>query len=180
MDKDIPYIILKYGKDIINSEEFKGAFLQTHHFNTTVGDHLLGVTAEAVRICLRHSLTDSETLENVVTASLCHDLGIIGRYGKYKNNFQCLIRHPVDSIEAYKSVTGKENERVLNSIKCHMFPLKLKLPEYKEGWILLLADKTASIKEKLGYPAVSESERDEILASADRLNAGASQTTEPV
>lgn len=166
MNKDIKDIILEYGKKIIRSEEFKETFSQTHHLDTTVGDHTLGVTVEAVKICLRRSLTDDETLKNVVVASLCHDLGIIGRDGKYKNNVQCLMRHPIDSLEAYKSVTGEENEKVLDSINCHMFPLKLRMPGYKEGWILMFADKTASIKEKIGRPAVTVSERDDLLASA--------------
>lgn len=141
-------------------------FSQTHHLDTTVGDHTLGVAAEAVWICLKFNQTAEKTLKNVVVSSLCHDLGIIGRDEKYSNNIQCLIRHPVDSIEAYKSVTGEENERVLDSILCHMFPLKLRMPSHREGWILVLADKTASAKEKLGRPAVTPAEREELLAAA--------------
>lgn len=167
MNKDIKDIILKYGRKIIRSKEFKETFSQTHHLDTTVGDHMLGVTVEAVNMCLYRSLTDDETLKNVVEASLCHDLGIIGRDEKYKNNVQCLIRHPIDSLEAYKSVTGEENEKVLDSINCHMFPLKLRMPGYKEGWILMFADKKASIKEKLGRPAVTVSERNDLVASAE-------------
>ena len=111
MTEEIRKIILKYGRDILGSDEFRETFSQTHHMDTTVGDHTLGVAAEAVRICLKYHQTDDGTLKNAVVSSLCHDLGIIGRDEKYKNNVQCLIRHPIDSIEAYKSVTGEEEEK---------------------------------------------------------------------
>ncbi len=108
-----------------------------------------------------------------MVSSLCHDLGIIGRDEKYKNNVQCLIRHPIDSIEAYKSVTGEEEERVLDSIGGHMFPWKPRMPKHREGWILVLADKTASAREKLGYPAVTKKDRDEMMAEIERMKTGA-------
>lgn len=173
MNDEIRKIILKYGGDILGSDEFRETFSQTHHVDTTVGDHTLGVAAEAVRICLKYHQTDDGTLKNAVVSSLCHDLGIIGRDEKYKNNVQCLIRHPIDSIEAYKSVTGEEEERVLDSIGCHMFPLKPRMPKHREGWILVLADKTASAREKLGYPAVTKKDRDEMMAEIERMKTGA-------
>lgn len=166
MNNDIRDIILKYGGDIIRSEEFRATFEQKHHMDTTVGDHTLGVAAEAVYICLLCSQTDDRTLENVVVSSLCHDLGIIGRDEKFDNNAQCLMRHPVDSAEVYRNLTGEKNERVLDSILSHMFPLKPRMPKHREGWILTLADKTASAREKLGRPSVSRAEREEILALA--------------
>ena len=163
MSDDVKALILKYGRDILVSEEFKETFGQTHHMSTTVGDHTLGVTAEAVKICLRHGYTDNETLENVITACLCHDLGIIGRYEKFANNFQCLIWHPRHSADRYTEVTGKRNERVRNAILCHMFPLKIQFPRYKEGWILVLADKLAAAREKLGRPSVTLEERNGMI-----------------
>ncbi|MBQ8955659.1 MAG: HD domain-containing protein [Lachnospiraceae bacterium] len=163
MQDDIRDIIIKYGRDILCSEEFKATFGQTHHMSTTVGDHTLGVTAEAVKICLRHGLTDDETMRNVVTACLCHDLGIIGRHDKFKNNVQCLIWHPRHSAEKYMEVTGERNERILDSILCHMFPLKMQIPRYKEGWILVLADKIAAAREKMGVPSVTAEDSMEIM-----------------
>ena len=65
MRDDLRKLILKYGREIIASEQFRETFGQTHHLSTTVGDHTLGVAAEAVKICLRHGWTDDETLKNV-------------------------------------------------------------------------------------------------------------------
>ena len=166
MRQDVQDIILKYGSHIINSDEFKKTFEQTHHYSTTVGDHTLGVTVEAVKFCLYYGLTDDRTLSNVVTACLCHDLGIIGRHDKYKNRVQTLIWHPRHSAQAYMNMTGEEDKRVLNSILCHMFPLKMCIPRYKESWILVLADKVGASRETLKIPSVTVEEREELLKLA--------------
>ena len=163
MDESIFRIIVKYGRQIISSEEFARTFEQTHHLNTTVGDHTLSVTAEAVKLCLERGYSDEDTLRNVVTASLCHDLGIMGRKEKYSNNAVCYIKHPLDSVGVYTDVTGESDERVIDSIRKHMFPVKPGIPRYKEGWILTLADKISSVKEKMGKQVVTEQERIEIL-----------------
>ncbi len=163
MDEQIINIILKYGSEIISSAQFRQTFDQTHHLNTTVGDHTLGVAYEAVKLCLVRGWTDESSLKNVVIASLCHDLGIIGRKEKYRNDAECYVKHPGDSVPIYMSVTGEKNDRVIDSIEKHMFPVKPGLPRYREGWILTLADKISSVKEKLGKQAVSVEMRNEIL-----------------
>ncbi len=170
MREDIKEIIINYGSDIICSEIFRESFEQKHHYKTTVGDHILGVTAEAVKFCIRHGMTDDKTLSNVVTSSLCHDLGILGRDEKYNNNLQTLMRHPGQSAEAYIELTGEENKRVLNAINAHMFPLKPKLPKYKEGWVLTFADKIRSSMDILKIPPVTAEEREELLELAKKRN----------
>ncbi len=171
MDKQTRDIIVKYGHAIISSEIFSRGFSQIHHLNTTVGDHTLGVAAEAVRHCIRRGFLKEAFLKNVVAACLCHDLGIIGRKDKFKNNYQCLRKHPIDSVRIYKELTDEGNEAVIDSIRHHMFPLKPHFPRHKEGWILVLADKKAAYRERLGHPFVSRRERDEILLMARRITA---------
>ena len=168
MNQEIKDIIVKYGSHIICSETFLGAFKQTHHYRTTVGDHTLGVTVEAVKFCLRHEITEDSTLANVVTSCLCHDLGILGRDRKFQNNMETLIQHPGHSAQAYMDVTGENNERVLDAIRSHMFPLKLQMPKHKEGWILTLADKISASMDVLRLPPVTAEERDELLERAEK------------
>ena len=163
----IKEIIAEYGWEIICSSDFRRTFEQTHHKCMTVGDHTLSVTAVAVSLCIGMNL-DDDMLKNVITASLCHDLGIMGRSEKCSNNVKCCIGHPVDSVNAYRDLTGKDDIRVIDSIKNHMFPLKPLPPRYKEGWILTLADKISSVRERFGKPPVSEETREEILVMADR------------
>jgi uncharacterized protein len=168
IDKQTEDIIIKHGSGIIGSELFAETFLQKHHVVFNVGDHLLGVTAEAVSYCIKNSLTEEPFLDNVVKACLCHDLGIMGRREKFNNDFQCLIWHPIDSVSVYRKVTGEDNEVVVDSILSHMFPLKLRVPKYKEGWILIRADKKAAYSERLGRPLVSEEERKELIRLCTR------------
>lgn len=163
MDQEIKDAIIKYGRDILCSDTFKATFEQIHHYKTTLGDHTLGVTAEAVKICFRHGITDDETLGNVVTSCLCHDISLIDRDEKYRNNLQTLIWHPRHSAEAYMDLTGEEDEKVLNAIRSHMFPLKPSLPRHREGWILTLADKISASMDILEIPPVTIEEREEIL-----------------
>ncbi len=166
MEEDVKVTIIKYGRNILCSDAFQATFEQNHHFKTTVGDHTLGVTAEAVKICLRHNVTDEKTLSNVVASCLCHDLSLSGREDKYQNNFETLIYHPEHSAQAYMDLTGEEDERVLNAIRSHMFPLKPQLPKYKEGWILTLADKISSSMDILKIQPVTPEEREELLEMA--------------
>ena len=169
MNDNIRDIILKYGSSILCSEEFRKTFEQTHHHITTVGDHTLGVTSEAVKICLRHGLEDDYTLSNVVTSCLCHDLGIIGREDKFSNNLETLVWHPRHSAEVYMDMTGEEDKRVLNSIRSHMFPLKMCIPRYKESWILVLADKIGASRERMGKPSVTVEDRNQLLMMAQSM-----------
>ncbi len=157
--------IVKYGRDIICSSDFRKTFEQTHHKCMTVGDHSLSVTAVAVGLCRRMN-SDDITLRNVITASLCHDLGIMGRDEKYGNNPRCYVAHPKDSVKAYRTLTGKADKKIINSINCHMFPVKPLPPKYKEGWILTTADKISSVRERMGKPPITVMDRKEILAMA--------------
>lgn len=170
IDSSIKEIIVKYGGDIICSSDFRKTFEQTHHKCMTVGDHTLSVTAMAVMLCKGMNINDDTMLRNVITASLCHDLGIMGRNEKFNNNARCYVSHPKDSVKAYKTLTGKEDKRIVNSINCHMFPIKPLPPKYKEGWILTMADKISAVRERLGKPPVSREERNEILAMAGYNN----------
>ncbi|MBR5046885.1 MAG: HD domain-containing protein [Eubacterium sp.] len=167
MDQDVKDIIIKYGSSIISSDTFRATFDQTHHYKTTLGDHTLGVTVEAVKFCLRYGLTDDRTLGNVVTSCLCHDLSLVGRDDKYRSNFETLRKHPGHSAEAYMDLTGENDERVLNAIRSHMFPLKPSLPRHKEGWILTLADKISASTDLLMIPPVTIEEREELLALSE-------------
>ena len=67
----------------------------------------------------------------------------------------------------YTQLTGERDERVLDAINAHMFPLKLPVPRHREGWILTLADKVASSLDVLDIPIVTEEERDELLQMAE-------------
>jgi len=168
MEQYIKDTIVKYGWEILLSDLFQSGFDQIHHYKTTVGEHALGVTVNAVKLCFRYNLTDESTLSNVVTSCLCHDLSLIGRDGKYRNNLESLIRHPLHSAEIYTDLTGEEEERVLDAIRSHMFPLKPNIPKHREGWILTLADKMSSSKDILNISHMTMEEREELYKMAKK------------
>ncbi|MCR5100053.1 MAG: HD domain-containing protein [Butyrivibrio sp.] len=163
MKSKVQAMLLFYGKDILFTKNFDDAFNQVHHGCSSVGYHSIGVALISIYIAIFLSKIGFEIcMRNVVVAALCHDLGILGRYEKYKNNRECCSRHPKDSVEVYKALSEKlqlsdvDNERVENAIRRHMFPLTPIPPKYIEGVIINIADKASSIFEKVGVsPAIA-------------------------
>ena len=139
----------RYGNDILNSDEMRHAFRQTHHTLSTVGDHTLRVARKSLNICyaLRrmHIPTD---IPAVVTGSLCHDLGILGRDEKYGSMKECSIRHPVDSLEVANKLVGDLPDKTTDIISRHMWPVgKCKPPNSLEAVIVSAADKIATVED---------------------------------
>ncbi len=153
MSENIYKTLLKYGSDIMKTPEFKAAGNQTHHACTTVAEHSISVALVSIALCgvICKLVKANINMDNVVTAALCHDLGILGRSDKYKNNFECLRKHPTDSVNVYRKMFGEGNERVEDAIKRHMWPLLPTLPHHREGYILTLSDKISSCMERLGH-----------------------------
>ena len=141
--------LAQYGSKILNSEEMKRAFAQKHHTLSTVGDHTMRVAKTSLAIChaLRklHIKTD---IPAVVTGSLCHDLGILGRNEKFRSSKECSRQHPVDSVEIAEKLTGELPEKTADIITRHMWPVgKAKMPNSLEGAIVSAADKIAAIED---------------------------------
>ena len=109
-----------YGKGILDSEEMRRAFSQKHHTLSTVGEHTMRVARTSLAICyaLRrlHIATD---IPAVVTGSLCHDLGILGRNEKYDHAKTCSRQHPADSAELASKLVGELPEKTTTS-NCHL------------------------------------------------------------
>lgn len=141
--------IERYGSDILNSDELQQAYDQTHHTWSTVGEHTLRVAAASLAICyaLRkiHVSTDTSA---VVKGALCHDLGILGRYDKYKSNKECSRQHPADSVEVARRLVEDLPEKTADIIERHMWPAgHSKAPNSLECMIVSVADKYAAIKD---------------------------------
>ena len=84
----------------------------------------------------------------VVKGALCHDLGILGRYEKYKSNKECSRRHPADSVEIARKLVEDLPEKSADIIERHMWPAgHSKAPNSLECVIVSVADKYAAIKD---------------------------------
>ena len=147
-EKRIREEIREYGDPVLKSEQFQKALKQTHHRKTSVGEHTLRVTASSLR--LSHALEKigiRSDQKSIVQGALCHDLGILGRDEKYKNNRECCMQHPKDSVDVAKELYPEMDQKTENIIRHHMWPLGGKRPRSREEVIVSAADKYASVKD---------------------------------
>ena len=139
----------KYGSEILNSEELKDAFGQTHHLWSTVGEHTLRVAASSIMICYAlRKLNIPTNIPAVVVGSLCHDLGILGRDEKYSSKKECSKEHPRDSVDVARHLVPELTDESAEIIERHMWPAGgSKAPNTKEGMIVSIADKYVAVKD---------------------------------
>ena len=141
--------LIRYGREILQSDEMSRAFNQTHHARTTVGDHTMRVAKASLAICYTldriHIKTD---IPAVVKGSLCHDLGILGRDNKYSSNRECSRQHPVDSAQIAHKLVKDLPDKTSDIIDRHMWPFgQCKFPNSLEGVIVSAADKYVAIRD---------------------------------
>ena len=92
-----------------------------------------------------HVKTD---IQAVVTGSLGHDLGILGRNEKYGSSRECSRQHPADSAEVAEKLMGELPEKTADIITRHMWPVgKSKPPNSLEAAIVSTADKIAAVED---------------------------------
>ncbi|MBQ9870404.1 MAG: HD domain-containing protein [Eubacterium sp.] len=142
-------LIKRYGSDILASEEFKVALAQTHHHRSSVGDHSIHTARAGLSMCnvMRKAGIRIDE-KKIVRISLLHDLGILGRDEKYKNNFECGYRHPKDSAEVAKKLWRDIDKKSVRAIRSHMWPLSPTMPTSKEAFILCIADKATALGDR--------------------------------
>ena len=145
--KDIKH----YGGDVIRSDEMRKAFGQKHHIRSTVGEHTIRVTSSSLRMCyILKKFHINPDIRAVVIASLCHDLGMVGRNEKFSSEKECLRNHPKDSVNIARELVGKMPEKTEDIINRHMWPIgKTKAPNSIEGVIVSVADKYNAVKDLL-------------------------------
>ena len=141
--------LMLYGGKILNSEEMQRAFAQKHHTLSSVGAHTMRVAMTSLAICYAlKKLHIKADIPSVVTSSLCHDLGILGRNEKYHSSGECSRQHPLDSVEIASKLTGGLSDKEADIIARHMWPVgKSKPPNSLEGAIVSAADKVAAVED---------------------------------
>lgn len=149
-------------KDILLSDEFQRRKLFPHHHDMSVWDHSILVSFNSYvyskyfnadgRVCaiagLLHDFYPeawlySEELEKIDNGKYTNGL-------KTKKSFfkQHGFIHGKEASKNYvKYFPELENKKITDSIKCHMFPLNIKPPRYREGWIITSVDKLNSVHE---------------------------------
>lgn len=139
--------LMRYGRDIIISDIFVSGFDQTHHYYTTVADHTLNVALTSLEMVYRlerlHIRLDKRP---IVAGALCHDLGIIGRHEKYKNNAVCCQLHPLDSVKVARTLLADLDPKTRKIISRHMFPMTPLPPTSLAGWVVDIADTVSTYR----------------------------------
>lgn len=141
--------LILYGKDVLQSEEMKQAFQQTHHQWSTVGEHTFRVAFSSVMICYAlRKLGIKVSIPAVVIGALCHDLGILGRSEKYSSAKECSAEHPKDSVEVARGLVEELPEKTEDIIERHMWPAgESEAPNSIEGVVVSVADKYSAVKD---------------------------------
>lgn len=155
MKQDIQRIrrqLLRYGKEILYSPVFGACFYQRHHYRTSVGEHSLQVAAVSLRICdYLEKRGISVNRDVIVKAALMHDLGMVGRYQRYRNNYECGKRHPEESVKEAKKIYPDLDPLTEEVILGHMWPLSVHPPRSREGVIICIADKWGSMTDLMPF-----------------------------
>ena len=141
--------LMLYGKDVLQSEEMKEAFGQTHHRWSTVGEHTVRVAFSSVMICYAlRKLNIKVNIPAVVIGALCHDLGILGRSEKFSSAKECSREHPKESVEVAKGLVDEMPEKTEDIIERHMWPAgQSEAPNSIEGVVVSLADKYSAVED---------------------------------
>ena len=141
--------LMLYGNDVLQSEEMKKAFEQTHHQWSTVGEHTFRVAFSSVMICYAlRKLNIKVSIPAVVIGALCHDLGILGRNEKFSSAKECSIEHPKESVEVARELVNDLPEKTEDIIERHMWPLgESEAPNSIEGVVVSVADKYSAVKD---------------------------------
>lgn len=139
-------LIHKYANDIIYNATYKTQKMYMQHGVTSVLEHEINVTIYALKIANTLRLkVDEKTL---IRGCLLHDYFLYDWHTDNNNHGLHGFTH------AKTALNNASNEFELNKIErnmiyCHMFPLNLRVPKYKESIILCIADKIVATKETI-------------------------------
>ena len=137
-------IVVKFGKDILESEDFlrEKDFMQ--HGKTNTYDHSVGVAKTAVWVA--RVLRLRVDYDSLVRGCLLHDYYLYDWHHPSKEHRLHAFKHgKTAGKNAEKDFGLNFIER--NMIRSHMFPLSSVVPIYKESFLVGLADKYCTVKE---------------------------------
>jgi len=138
----------EHGFDILNSKnmQLEKTFIQ--HGRLSTYNHSLFVAY--MSLCIAGKLRIKINERSLVRGALLHDYFLYDWHIPSTENRRHAFDHPRRAWENASQdfeLTECEKDIILK----HMFPLTLKLPKYRESYIVLLADKYCAIYETLAW-----------------------------
>ena len=144
--KEYDDIINKYASDIINNKKYLSQDKYIQHGKTSVLTHELNVTKYALKIVKKYKIKVDH--RSLVRGSLLHDYFLYDWHISDKSHRLHGFHHARKAMEnADKDFNLNKIEK--NMILCHMFPLNLRIPKYKESIILCISDKIVATIETI-------------------------------
>lgn len=146
--ENIDYIelIKYYGSDILKSENMQKEKVFIQHGDVSVYEHSISVALECLKIA--NNLQIPIDIKSLVRGALLHDYFLYDWHEKDDSHKWHGFRHAKTALEnAKKEYILSEIEE--NMIICHMFPLNIRIPKYRESIILCIADKFVATKETI-------------------------------
>ena len=130
---------------IINNDEYQKRKEYMHHENESVYEHSLKVAYLSYLFAKKHNLD----IKNTVIGALLHDFYYRPwQEDTEKKSFfkQHGFVHAAEALENAKLIFPEYmNPMVEDIILKHMFPLNIRLPRYKESYVVCLMDKYSSL-----------------------------------
>lgn len=136
---DLEYRNIVYS--IINHDEFNKIRKIEHH-GVTRFDHSVKVSYYSYKIAKWLRLDYKE----VARGGLLHDFFLSDETRDSKERFISTFVHPKKAVET-ACFNFDLNEKELDMIRTHMFPINLAVPKYAESWIVNVVDKVVAIAE---------------------------------
>jgi uncharacterized protein len=144
-NKLLQEIVKFYGKDILSSKNMIKAQEYFQHGRISVYEHSMKVAICCLKIADRFNINVDKS--SLVRGALLHDYFLYDWHnednGEHKWHGFTHAKTALKNASKEYSLNTKEK----NMILCHMFPLNLVLPKYKESVILTIADKLCAFCE---------------------------------
>ena len=137
-------IFNKYASDILNNEHIIKLKEFAHHGSVTRLEHSMTVAYECFRVAQKLKL--KVDMKSMIRGALLHDFFLYDL--KNERMPKHMTKHP------YIAFNNAVNEFDINKVEKdiilkHMWPMTLKLPRYKESFIVCFVDTYCAIKEKM-------------------------------
>lgn len=149
-DKEKKYhkTVREYGRDILESRNFRKTKKFIQHGNMTVNAHCINVAKYSLAISEKlHIPVDKRKL---IRGALLHDYFLYDWHDDEHNKFYRLhgLKHPKIALRN-ASAEYHLSEQEKDIIKKHMWPLTIVPPMCREAWVVTCADKWCSLMETL-------------------------------
>ena len=135
-------------KDLLANDKVNQMKKYRQHYNSSTYEHCLNVAYISYKIGKKMNLD----YVAMARAGMLHDLFLYDWRKRKKDRFTDFhaFSHPRTALENARNVT-KLNKKEEDIILKHMWPVTLKLPRYKESYVITLVDKYSAILESIKY-----------------------------